>query len=406
MSLQIPILGDLTGLQAALRNVPGLVNSAVASANTAGSRAFGGLFNGLRSSVTGFAGLLQNSLVNAVGAIGIVQTFRTTLNQLDKVGDLSQRFGVTTEALQRLGGVADLSGSSMDAMALALSKLGRTMTDAVMDPTGQAAQKFAQLGIGIEAIRGKRVDEVFVTVADRIAGLSSETEQGAAAFDLFGKAGENIRNVLQLGGDEIQRLGQGINIASNEAVGAAQAMDDAFKTFGQGVISTVGEILPVLNPLVQLFLKLANVSASGLAILGAGITGLFTGDFSSLVKAMEAKDKAIDSLVTDPLGTRAGSTRAVTPDRSGRLVPVDAMTPAGEKRRAGIRDNILGILESGRGIERGQIIADSLTRIGGGGSSVLVGPSDREQQRLLQEQLKALVKIERNTSSAETARLK
>lgn len=406
MSLQIPILGDLTGLQAALRNVPGLVNSAVASANTAGSRAFGGLFNGLRSSVTGFAGLLQNSLVNAVGAIGIVQTFRTTLNQLDKVGDLSQRFGVTTEALQRLGGVADLSGSSMDAMALALSKLGRTMTDAVMDPTGQAAQKFAQLGIGIEAIRGKRVDEVFVTVADRIAGLSSETEQGAAAFDLFGKAGENIRNVLQLGGDEIQRLGQGINIASNEAVGAAQAMDDAFKTFGQGVISTVGEILPVLNPLVQLFLKLANVSASGLAILGAGITGLFTGDFSSLVKAMEAKDKAIDSLVTDPLGTRAGSTRAVTPDRSGRLVPVDSMTPAGEDRRAGIRDNILGILESGRGIERGQIIADSLTRIGGGGSSVLVGPSDREQQRLLQEQLKALVKIERNTSSAETARLK
>lgn len=406
MSLQIPILGDLTGLQAALRNVPGLVNSAVSSANAAGSRAFGGLFNGLRSSVTGFSGLLRNSLVNAVGALGIVQSFRTTLSQLDKVGDLSQRFGVTADALQRLGGVADLSGSSMDAMALALSKLGRTMTDAVLDPTGQAAQKFAQLGIGIEAIRGKRVDEVFVTVADKIAGLSSETEQGAAAFELFGKAGENIRNVLQLGGEEIARTAAGITIASDEAVAAAQSMDDAFKTFGQGVISTVGEILPVLNPLVQLFLKLANVSASGLAILGAGITGLFTGDFSSLVKAMEAKDKAIDSLVTDPLGTRAGSARPVTPERSGRLVPVDAVLPAGEDRRANVRDNILGILESGRGIERGQIIADSLTRIGGGGSSVLVGPSDREQQRLLQEQLKALVKIERNTSSAETARLK
>lgn len=406
MSLQIPILGDLTGLQAALRNVPGLVNSAVSSANAAGSRAFGGLFNGLRSSVTGFSGLLRNSLVNAVGALGIVQSFRTTLSQLDKVGDLSQRFGVTGDALQRLGGVADLSGSSMDAMALALSKLGRTMTDAVLDPTGQAAQKFAQLGIGIEAIRGKRVDEVFVTVADKIAGLSSETEQGAAAFELFGKAGENIRNVLQLGGEEIARTAAGITIASDEAVAAAQSMDDAFKTFGQGVISTVGEILPVLNPLVQLFLKLANVSASGLAILGAGITGLFTGDFSSLVKAMQAKDKAIDSLVTDPLGTRAGSARPVTPERSGRLVPVDAVLPAGEDRRANVRDNILGILESGRGIERGQIIADSLTRIGGGGSSVLVGPSDREQQRLLQEQLKALQRIERNTSAAQTARLK
>ena len=55
MSLQIPILGDLTGLQAALRNVPGMVGNALQQANVAGRSAFSGLFGGLRSTVASFS---------------------------------------------------------------------------------------------------------------------------------------------------------------------------------------------------------------------------------------------------------------------------------------------------------------------------------------------------------------
>jgi hypothetical protein len=408
MSLQIPILGDLTGLQQALRNVPGLVNSAVGQANAAGSRALGGMFSGLRGAVTGFGGLLKNSLVNAVGAVGIVQTFRSTLQQLDKVGDLSQRFGVSTDALQRLGGVAELSGSSMDSMAQALSRLGRTVSDAVLDPSSQAAEKFGQIGIKAEELKGKGIDEIFMMVAERISRLSSETEQGAAAFNIFGKAGENIRNVLQLGSDEIGRLSSGVSVASQEAVAAAQSIDDAFKSFGQNISQTVGELLVVLTPLINLFLKLANVAASGLGIITTGVVGLFTGDFTQLRNAMLNRDKAIDSLVADPFGTNGTNFSAKTPTRSGRL---DNSSPTIEK--LGLRDpkdsifeDIQNIISSGRGIQRGEIIADSLARIGGGGSSVIVGASDREQQRLLQEQLKALQKIEKNTSATEVARLK
>lgn len=386
-----------------------MVGNALQQANVAGRSAFNGLFAGLRNTVSGFSSILKSSIVNAVGALGIAQSFRSAFQQLDKVGDLSQRFGVSTDALQRLGGVAELSGSSMDSMARALSKLGRTVSEAVLDPTSQAAEKFGQLGISAADLKGKGIDEVFMMVAQRISELSSETEQGAAAFDIFGKAGEDIRNVLQLGNKEIERLSNGVAAASQEAVAAAQSMDDAFKSFGQSITQTVGELLVVLNPLVNLFLKIANVATSGLGIIAAGATGLFTGDFSPLRNAMLNRDKAVDSLLSDPLGTKAAAAKSESTSSSRSLEPI--RTRSLKKSESGdgkesIMQNMQNIISSNRGIERGQIIADSLARIGGGGASVLVGGSDREQQRLLQEQLKALKKIESNTSVTEAARLK
>lgn len=435
MSLQIPILGDLTGLQAALRNIPGMVGNALQQANFAGRSAFNSLFSGLRNTVIGFSSILKSSLVNAVGAVGIVQSFRSAIQQLDKVGDLSQRFGIGSEALQRLGGVAELSGSSMDSMARALSKLGRTMTEAVMDPAGQAAQKFGQLGISVDQLKGKAIDEVFMMVAQRISELSSETEQGAAAFDIFGKAGEDIRNVLQLNNDELQRMAEGMAIASEESVAAAQQIDDTFKSLGQSFTGVIGSMLSAFRPAILFILDgleqmayLARIAVEGVKSVftgqGLGSQGLMDANqaYAGLNETQRARriqamtDRELEDLVAgsdQSAALQAGTELERRTNRSGlntrnlSPIPVRQVKPAEEKDPAdSIFKNMENIISSGRGIEKGQIIADSLARIGGGGSSVLVGQSDREQQRLLQEQLKALKKIESNTAVTEAARLK
>lgn len=403
MSLQIPILGDLTGLQAALRNVPGLVGNAMNQASSAGSRAFGGLFGGLRSTVSSFAGFLSSSLVNAVGAVGIVQSFRSTIQQLDRVGDLSQRFGVSSEALQRLGGVAELSGSSMDSMAKALSRLGRTTTEALLDPTGQAAQKFQQLGIQAESLRGLSLEEVFLAVSQNISELSSEAEQGAAAFNLFGRAGEEVVLVSQLGRDGIISMANGISVASEESVRSAQSIDDAFKTLGQNFRSTIGTMIQALDPFIKLLLKTASVTSAGINILVTGAMGLIGKSTSQdFENALEAAKRA------DANNFEAGPSPVPSLERQGSrsLISTPEQDPAARNQEDAIRSRIEGILSSGRGIEAPQIIADSLAKIGGGGGSVIVGGSDREQQRLLAEQLNALKKIEKNTASDQVARLK
>lgn len=403
MSLQIPILGDLTGLQAALRNVPGVVGNAMNQASSAGSRAFGGLFGGLRSTVSSFAGFLSSSLVNAVGAVGIVQSFRSTIQQLDRVGDLSQRFGVSSDALQRLGGVAELSGSSMESMAKALSRLGRTTTEALLDPTGEAAQKFQQLGIQAESLRGLSLEDVFLAVSQNISELSSEAEQGAAAFNIFGRAGEEVVLVSQLGREGIINLSNGISVASEESVRSAQSIDDAFKTLGQNFRSTIGTMIQALDPFIKLLLKTASVTASGINILVTGAMGLVgkstSQDFENALEAAKRADANNFEPATAPTPSigRQGTRRLLAP-------PDDP--PAGRNQEDAIRSRIESILSSGRGIEAPQIIADSLAKIGGGGGSVIVGGSDREQQRLLAEQLNALKKIEKNTASDQVARLK
>lgn len=409
MSLQIPILGDLTGLQAALRNVPGMVGNALQQANVAGRSAFSGLFGGLRSTVASFSSFLSSSLVNAVGAVGIVQSFRSTIQQLDRVGDLSQRFGVSADALQRLGGVAELSGGSMEGMARALSRLGRTTTEALLDPTGEAARKFEALGIQAESLRGKGLEEVFLSVSQNISELSSEAEQGAAAFSIFGKAGDEVVLVAQLGADRIAQLSAGITVATDESVRSAQAIDDAFKTLGQNFTSVIGGMLVVLNPLINSLLKLANVVISGVGVTFAGIAGLFTNNSSNFEKALERANAANLSFFTDPFGNVSPTVPSVSEQNRSRTlqnIEKTATERDAENPADAIRERIDSILSSGRGLEAPQIIADSLAKIGGGGGSVLVAGSDREQQRLLAEQLKALQKIEKNTGSDQVARLK
>lgn len=407
MSLQIPILGDLTGLQAALRNVPGMVGNSLQQANVAGRAAFGGLFGGLRSTVSSFAGFLSSSLVNAVGAVGIVQAFRSTIQQLDRVGDLSQRFGVSADALQRLGGVAELSGGSMQDVANALQKVSRLAAEATSG-NDAAAKSFEKIGLNVGDIRGLNAEELFLKVSDQIASLSSETDQAAAAFEIFGRAGGNIVVMAQMGSENILAMANGITVASNESVAAAQEIDDAFKTLGQNFTSVIGQMLVVLNPLINGFLKLSNVVISGIGVAFAGLGGLFTGNSANFEKALEKARAANLSLFSDPFGslTPAGSTRPAVAGTRQLVQPAEAEKASKGPNEDSIRAKIDQILSSGRGIEAPQIIADSLAKIGGGGGSVVVAGSDREQQRLLGEQLAALKKIEKNTAPTEVARLK
>lgn len=409
MSLQIPILGDLTGLQAALRNVPGIVGNAMTQASSAGSRAFNSLFGSLRSSVTGFAGILKNSLVNAVGAVGIVQSFRSTIQQLDRVGDLSQRFGVSADALQRLGGVAELSGAGMEDVATALQKIGRLAAEA-SSGNEAAAKSFEKIGLSVDDIRGLGAQELFLQVSDQIAGLSSETDQAAAAFEIFGRSGGNLVVMAQMGRDGILSLANGITVASNESVSAAQSIDDAFKTLGQNFTSVIGGMLVTLNPLINALLKVANLSVSGLGVIFSGIGAIANGDSSGFEKAVERAAKARESLFTDPFGNPAvAATASVRPTGVNRLAqPFDTVKEAQPKAdpTLSIQAKIDDILGSGRGIEPARIIADSLAQIGGGGNSVLVGRSDEEQKRLLQQQLSALQKIENNTREIDVATLR
>ena len=408
MSLQIPITGDLTGLQQALRNVPGVVGNAMAQANAAGSRAFGGLFGGLRSQVTGFAVFLSSSLVNAVGAVGIVQSFRNTIQQLDRVGDLSQRFGVSADALQRLGGVAELSGASMEEVAMALQRVSRLSAEASIGNQA-AAESFAKIGLNVEQVRGLSPQDLFLEVSDRIGNLASETDQAAAAFEIFGKSGGNLVVMAQMGRDGILGMAEGMTVASDESVRAAQAIDDAFDTLGKNFTATVGEMLVTLNPLINLLLKLANLSASGIGVIASGIGGVFTGDFAGFEKALERAAKAREGLLADPFGSIAPRAPASVRERTGSLAQEPAAAAAEKSntdKAAGIQARIDDILSSGRGIEPARIIADSLAQIGGGGNSVLVGRSDEEQKRLLQQQLSALQKIENNTREIDAATLR
>ena len=68
----------------------------------------------------------------ATGITAVSAAVRSTVNELDRLGDVSKQIAVSTEALSGLGYAAKLSGADAAALEKGLTKLSRTMAEALL----------------------------------------------------------------------------------------------------------------------------------------------------------------------------------------------------------------------------------------------------------------------------------
>ncbi len=243
----------------------------------------------------------------AVGAV-----VAAAIQDANRIDEVAQRIGLTTEALSRLRFAAAQNGSTLEALQAGFGRLAKEA-----DSGGKNLQR---LGISARDSAGnlRPLEELFLDVADRVSQYSNQTDRLAAAQAVFGRGAVELLPVLAQGRDGLQELGDkaerlGLVIDSNTAAASARLNNNisTLKTtvtaFGLGIAETV---LPALVNLSETLVagseKTGGLAAAGRAVgdaivyaAGLFITGKAKIEQFTVVVAftVDAVSTMIDSLM-------------------------------------------------------------------------------------------------------------
>ncbi|WP_157214726.1 hypothetical protein [Polaromonas sp. CF318] len=186
---------------------------------------------------------------------------------LDRLDDLSEKSGITVENLSALRYAGEVTGTSFESLGGGLTKLSKNMAEAAGGGKEAAA---AFKAVGIEVTNGagglRSQDEILGELADRFAGYEDGAAKAALAQKIFGKSGEEMIPLLNLGSEGIARLrkeaaGLGAVYGSEVAKQAAEFNDNLKKlelNAEATKVSLASGLLPTLNDLLETFLKLKS----------------------------------------------------------------------------------------------------------------------------------------------------
>lgn len=182
------------------------------AAQVTGSEAVSKLTGGINQASAAASGLLKSAgpLGGALGALapavtigGITALAMKSLEAADAMNDLSQRTGVSVEALSRFKKAAGMSGTDIDSVAKSLAKFSRTLYE------GKAGKALATLGLSAKDASGKlqSADAIMLEVANKFKAMPDGIEKTALSMQLFGKSGAEMIPMLNMGGDAIEKMG-------------------------------------------------------------------------------------------------------------------------------------------------------------------------------------------------------
>jgi len=182
------------------------------AAQVTGSEGVSKLTGTINQAGTAAAGLLKSAgpLGGALGALapavtigGITALAMKSLEAAHAMNDLSQSTGVSVEALSRFKKAAGMSGTDIDSVAKSLAKFSRTIYE------GKADKGLASLGLSAKDASGKlkTADAVMLEVANKFKAMPNGIGKTALSMELFGKSGQNMIPMLNMGGDAIEKMG-------------------------------------------------------------------------------------------------------------------------------------------------------------------------------------------------------
>lgn len=234
---------------------------------------------------------------------GVTQFASQIINAADELNKMSQRTGMTVDALSALSYAADLSGSNVDEVVAAMTRLSVKATAAA---TGNksAAATFTALGIAVKDASGKLKDQetLFNEVAAVIKEIRDPTLKAAIAVEIFGKAGAGLIPLINSMDDlkqEAKDLGavMGAEFASNAEVfnDNLSRMNYLAKSF---TVTLLNDLVPAVNRLMEVMID-ATKKNGFMNGVGAGVKQIINNaavDYSNVDKSIAEITAKVENL--------------------------------------------------------------------------------------------------------------
>lgn len=215
----------------------------------------------MAADVTKFEGQARKAgkaLGTAIAAGVAIATYAVTqaIDYADKLGETSEKLGISTEKLSAWGYAAKLSGTDVETLSGGLTKFNKFLAES-SDPTSKQADLMAALGIATKDATGQllKAEQLLPQLAARFASMDNAAVETKLAMELFGKSGAELLPLLNRGADGMQELEQrarqlGI-VVSGETAQAAGAfndkLDDMVEVARGLALEMAGKLLPSLD---------------------------------------------------------------------------------------------------------------------------------------------------------------
>jgi hypothetical protein len=170
----------------------------------------------------------------AAFSVGAVVNFgREIFATADTLIKLSDRTGIGTEALQRLGSIAEESGNSMEQVADAVTMMQRRMST-------EAAPAIDKLGLSMSELKKLSPDQQFIAIGTAIAGIQDPTERTTRAVEVFGRAGSEIVPTLRA---NMREIADAATVMSTDVTASLDRAGDAWQRFKKNTFAQAGSFL-------------------------------------------------------------------------------------------------------------------------------------------------------------------
>lgn len=178
----------------------------------------------------GFAAVAA-AIVKAEKAL--ISMTKEAASNADDLLTLASVTGTTTDSVQELNYMADLTDVSFDRIKDSLKETTNKMQEAATG-TGDAYEAYKRLKVEITNTDGslRSAQDVFYDTIDALGEMKNKTERDALAMDLMSESAQELNPLIDLGGKKMRAYAQEAHdmgyVLDNDALKSLQAVDDAY----------------------------------------------------------------------------------------------------------------------------------------------------------------------------------
>lgn len=178
----------------------------------------------------GFAAVAA-AIVKAEKAL--ISMTKEAASNADDLLTLASVTGTTTDSVQELNYMADLTDVSFDRIKDSLKETTNKMQEAATG-TGDAYEAYKRLKVEITNTDGslRSAQDVFYDTIDALGEIKNQTERDALAMDLMSESAQELNPLIDLGGEKMRAYAQEAHdmgyVLDNDALKSLQAVDDAY----------------------------------------------------------------------------------------------------------------------------------------------------------------------------------
>ncbi|MFH1066999.1 MAG: hypothetical protein V1746_03785 [bacterium] len=188
------------------------------------------------------------------GFAGITTFLHEIAEKFDRIAKLSVQTGISTDSPQILAHNAELSGTSIDFVANAVSRLNRQL--AFPEVNDKTANALHALGLSVRELQSSSPEQQLEAIARKMMEMEDAGKRTAVAVALFGKSGREIIPFLESVSNGMQKT----SLVSKETIKQIEAFNDSFISIKNSAMAALAPVLAILYQIGRFWGAVLNAS--------------------------------------------------------------------------------------------------------------------------------------------------